>query len=177
MEAAASLPVRLGLRRASVQCCPNHASPNLRELSFDPANVVSHMVSPCTKASPCSPRQVPWHIRQAWQHQQTHSANRGLSLPLTGPQAANAKDQCLRLLYHTGNGMELSGEWSNSHWHFFHRVDKWASIMIMPRRTLIHSARISTAVPLPGRCIQIQFHLHRPYDISIRMERQRMEEG
>ena len=37
--------------------------------------------------------------------------------------------------------------------------------MIMIRKTLLTSNRLSTAIHVPGRCIQVRLHAQHPYDL------------
>ena len=58
-----------------------------------------------------------------------------------------------------------SDEWSTHSCIYIQNADKYASIMIMVRENLIYNTRISTAIHVPGRCIQVRLHLHRTYDL------------
>ena len=46
-----------------------------------------------------------------------------------------------------------------------HNSDKQTSIMIMFRTSFVSCTRLSTAIHIPGRLIQVRFHLHRAYDL------------
>lgn len=62
-------------------------------------------------------------------------------------------------------GWSFSGEWSTPNWHFVHSSDKHASILIMLRTSLVSCTRLSTAVHIPGRLLQVRLHLHKAYDL------------
>lgn len=128
------------------------------------------------------PTDVPWRLRQAWclhgppldrlrahpRHLETNSCR---SFP--GTLHARCSTKVFRLAAASQydcfiiqeTGWSLSGERSNQRWHFVHSSDKQASVLIMVRTNVVSRHCLSTAVHIPGRCVQARLPLHRPYDL------------
>ena len=62
-------------------------------------------------------------------------------------------------------GWSMISEWITPEWRGMHGLDRFASVLVMDRITLIFREAISVAHHIPGRILQVRLQLYRPHDI------------